>query len=100
MQIRRRLHITPVFSERCPAEVLERQTSVPYSSHVGEPVAVEPHDINVICDDLSTRGRNRPTLPGMHLCDNCATKAFDRAAIASRQNNLAFYTQPVIASRY
>ena len=53
-----------------PAEVFERQASVPYFGHVGDPVAVELHDVNVIRADLSAGGRNRPTLAGMRPIEN------------------------------
>ena len=69
-QIRRDYHVTSAVSELCPAEVLERQTRVPYFGHVGNLVAVELHYVDVIRADLSTRGRNRPTLPGMRSIEN------------------------------
>ena len=60
----------PLIVLLCPAEVLERHTSVPYFGHVGDPVAVELHYVDIVRADRATGGRNRPTLTGMRSMEN------------------------------
>src|SRR5215469_2240548 len=48
-----------------PAEVLQRQTGVPYFGHVRDLVTFELHHVDVIRSDSPPSWRNRPALAGM-----------------------------------
>ena len=56
--------------ELCPAEIFERQTSVPDLRHVRDLLTIELHDVHVIRAGLSASGRYGPTLAGMRPVKN------------------------------
>src|SRR5579862_1640922 len=53
-----------------PAQILKRHTRVPYFGHMGDPVAVELHYVDIVRADRAAGGRHRSTLTGMRPIEN------------------------------